>query len=81
MTDFNFVPTRRHPPGDFAFLGSLRRRHHLDLGFLGAPRAFTSGVPHPGLGSESEKMIAGFHGRTRGIWPSRDLRPFASHRC
>ncbi|ADE13417.1 conserved hypothetical protein [Nitrosococcus halophilus Nc 4] len=49
MTDFNFVPTKLHQSGEFAVPRGPRRRDDLGLGVFTAPRAFTSGAPHPRL--------------------------------
>ncbi|ADE16725.1 conserved hypothetical protein [Nitrosococcus halophilus Nc 4] len=54
MTDINFVPTKLHQPGEFAVpCGSQATA----LGVFTAPRAFTSGAPHPRL-REQENLSA-----------------------
>jgi hypothetical protein len=47
MIDFRFVLTNPYPSNKFAFLSDLRRRVDLGLRGYAAPRAFTSGAPHP----------------------------------
>lgn len=47
MTDISFAPVKLYPSGKFASHCSLQRRDYFGLRWFAAPRAFTSGTPHP----------------------------------
>jgi hypothetical protein len=47
MTSCGLVHPHLSSPGEFAVPRSLRRRGYLGLRWFAAPRAFTSGAPHP----------------------------------
>jgi hypothetical protein len=47
MTSCGLVHPHLGSPGEFAVPRSLRRRGYLGLRWFAAPRAFTSGAPHP----------------------------------
>jgi hypothetical protein len=59
VTDFDFAHSKSHPSDKFTIPYSLRRRGYLVLHWFAAPRAFTSGAPHPRF-SERENATANF---------------------
>ncbi|ABA58307.1 hypothetical protein Noc_1839 [Nitrosococcus oceani ATCC 19707] len=66
MTDFNFVPTNLHPPGECAAPRSLRRKGFLGLRWFALLLAHSLQVLST-LGSVNKRVLPPIHGKKQAI--------------